>query len=302
MSNKLSQFWQELKRRKVIRVISVYAASAFVILELVGILSPSLRLPEWAMNFILVILIIGFIISIVLSWFYDIHPEGGMVKTRPVKKLKPEDIPKSSHGWMISTYISLVIIAGLIALNLFRDKNEVINNDILIKSIAVLPFHNYTGDQNQDPMCFGLTNEVISHLFKVKSFDEVRSHTSVLPYRDSEQGATEIANALKVNYILEGSLKRINDKYRVTAQLIEPQSDQPVWVKDYDMEYSQVVGIPAEIALNIAEHLKAFISMDEQERIERIPTFNGQAYRLIQEYGSVNPYGYQAESPEMHNL
>lgn len=300
--NRLSQFWQELKRRKVVRVITVYAAAAFVIIELINNVTEPLKLPDWTPTLVIILLFIGFIFAILLSWIYEITPEKGMVKTKPVKKLKPEDIPKSSHGWMISTYISLVIIAGLIALNLFRDRNEAINNDTLIKSIAVLPFHNYTGDQVQDPMCFGLTDEVISHLFKVKSFDEVRSLTSVLPYRDSEQGATEIAETLKVNYILEGSLKRINDKFRVTAQLIEPQSDQPIWVKDYDMLYSQVVGIPAEIALTIAEHLKAFISKEEQERIERIPTFNGHAYRLIQESKSSFYSHMKTATPEEIDL
>ena len=80
MPNKLSQFWQELKRRKVVRVITVYAAIAFVILQLVEILAPSLRLPEWTMNFILVLLIVGFIITVIVSWIYDIHPEGGIVE------------------------------------------------------------------------------------------------------------------------------------------------------------------------------------------------------------------------------
>ena len=79
--NRLSQFWQELKRRKVVRVITVYAATAFVILELVDIITEPLRLPEWTLQFAIVFLCIGFIIAVILSWIYDIHPEGGIVKT-----------------------------------------------------------------------------------------------------------------------------------------------------------------------------------------------------------------------------
>jgi len=78
-------------------------------------------------------------------------------------------------------------------------------------------------------MCLGLTDEIISHLFKVRSFDEVRSLTSVLPYKDSEKSATEIAESLRVNYILEGSFKRIGDELRVTAQLIDSKSDNHIW-------------------------------------------------------------------------
>ena len=99
MPNKPSQFWQELKRRKVLRVITVYAAIAFVMLQLVEILAPSLRLPEWTMNFILVLLIVGFIITVIVSWIYDIHPEGGIVKTEP-DKVKAEVVTKSSSSCM----------------------------------------------------------------------------------------------------------------------------------------------------------------------------------------------------------
>jgi uncharacterized membrane protein (DUF106 family) len=91
--NKISQFWLELKRRKVVRVITVYAAVAFVILQLVEILTPSLRLPDWTMNFILVVLIVGFIIAIILSWIYDITPKG-IEKTKPVFEIS-EKVPEN---------------------------------------------------------------------------------------------------------------------------------------------------------------------------------------------------------------
>ena len=86
-TNKLSQFWQELKRRKVVRVIAVYGAAAFVILELVDIVSPSLGLPTWTLNFIIVLLCVGFILAVILSWVYDITPEG-IEKTKSVLEIK----------------------------------------------------------------------------------------------------------------------------------------------------------------------------------------------------------------------
>ena len=88
--NKLSCFRKELKRRKVLRVITVYAVVAFVILQLVEILAPSLRKPEWTMSFIPGVFIVGFIKAVILSWIYDIHPEGGIVKTEPAHKIKEE--------------------------------------------------------------------------------------------------------------------------------------------------------------------------------------------------------------------
>ncbi len=138
--NQPLNFWQERKRRKVLRVITVYAAVAFVILQLVEILAPSLRLPDWTMNFILVILIVGFIIAIILSWIYDIHPEGGIVKTEPAHKAKIEEIPKSSSSWKIASYISFVVIVALIVLNIILRNDRQKEIAILDKSIAVIPF------------------------------------------------------------------------------------------------------------------------------------------------------------------
>jgi len=116
--NKITQFWQELKRRKVVRVITVYAAVTFVILQLVEILAPSLRLPEWTMNLILVLLIVGFIIAVILSWIYDVHPEGGIVKTAPAQKVMAEDVQQSSNSWKIASYISFVVIVRFFHLGL----------------------------------------------------------------------------------------------------------------------------------------------------------------------------------------
>jgi hypothetical protein len=129
--NKLSQFWQELKRRKVVRVITVYAAAAFVILELVDIITEPFGLPDWTLILVVVLLSVGIIIAIILSWIYDIHPEGGIVKTEPAENVKAEDVPKSSNSWKIASYISFVVIVGLIALNVIPRSNK-------LKEITIL--------------------------------------------------------------------------------------------------------------------------------------------------------------------
>ena len=143
MPNKLSRFWQELKRRNVVRVITVYAGAAFVILELTDIITEPLKLPSWLLPVVIVLLSIGFIISVILSWIYDIHPEDGMVKTEPAEKVKPAVMPKSSNSWKIASYFSFVVIVGLIVLNIIPRSN---NKQTLEKSIAVLPFINESSD------------------------------------------------------------------------------------------------------------------------------------------------------------
>jgi TolB-like protein/Tfp pilus assembly protein PilF len=259
-------------------VITVYAGAAFVIIELINNITEPLKLPDWTPTFVIILLAIGFPVVIMFSWIYDFHPEGGMVKTEPADKVKAKEITKSSNSWKIATYVSVVIIIGLIAFNLFGGNRGPKINESLAKSIAVLPFHNLSGEDDQEYMRIGITDEIISHLFRVKSFDEVRSLTSVLKYKDSEENIPEIAEELGVNYILEGSYKRMGDDLKITAQLIETASDNHIWLQDYEIPYRRVMGIPGEIAIQIANHLKTFISDEELERIEKLPTTNIEAY------------------------
>jgi hypothetical protein len=98
-------FFQELKRRKVIRVIIVYAAASFVILELASIIQEPFRLPDWTIRLVFIVLVIGLILSIIISWIYDITLEG-IEKTKPVHEVTKEDKPANSKSWKIASYIS----------------------------------------------------------------------------------------------------------------------------------------------------------------------------------------------------
>ncbi len=102
--NNLTSFLKELKRRKVARVITVYAASAFVILELVSIIADPPKLPEWTLAHVIVLLCIGFLIAVILSWIYDVTPDG-IEKTRFVKAIKEEfsEAPSRIRAWKIAT-------------------------------------------------------------------------------------------------------------------------------------------------------------------------------------------------------
>jgi TolB-like protein len=275
----LTQFWQELKRRRVIHVIMVYATAAFVIIELINNVTEPLNLPEWTPTLVIIILLVGFPLAVILSWIFDVTPEG-IEKTKPIQEIKDREKPLVPNSWRIATIVSVVIIIGLLVFNIFGSRNEAKIDDSLEKSIAVLPFLNLVGDPNQEYICVGLTDEIISHLYKVKSFDEVRSLTSVLNYMDSEKSTTEIAEELRVNYILEGSYKRIGDELRITAQLID-KSDKHIWLQNYDRPYKEIIAIPADIALQIADQLKAYITGSEKQNIQKIPTANQEAYELI---------------------
>lgn len=159
--------------------------------------------------------------------------------------------------------------------------NEIIKN-LSEKSIAVLPFKNMSGDPDQEYLCDGLTDEIINHLFKIESFDKVVSLSSVLTYKATSKRLPEIADELKVNYILEGTYKNVGDQIRISAQLIEPKKDKHLWTNDYDQPVEKIFVIQSDIALQIARNLQAFLTTTETQNIQAIPTLNQEAYQLAQ--------------------
>ena len=279
MPNKLSQFWQELKRRRVIHVIIVYATAAFAILEAADIIFPRLNFPDRAVTFVMILLAIGFPIALILSWIFDVTPDG-IEKTKPSKEVSKEDKTATPNSWKIATYVSVVIIAGLLAYNILGASNRVKIDESLAKSIAVLPFQNFSEDADQDFMCLGLTDEIINYLFKLKSFNKVASLTSVLTYQGGDKRSTEIGEELGVSYILEGTYKKIGEDLRVSAQLIEANSDRHIWQQDYNRPYTQIMSLQSEIALQITDQINAFITEEEKERIQKIHTANLTAYEF----------------------
>jgi len=263
-------------------VIIVYATAAFVLIELVGNVYETLKLPDWTPALTLIILVIGFPLAIIFSWIFDVTPEG-IEKTKSYGELHKSEETATPNSWRIATYVSGVIILGLLALNIFGGKKGAKIDESLKKSIAVIPFQNFSVDAGQESMCLGLTDEIINHLFEIESFDRVISLSTVMTYIGSDKKIPEIAEELEVNYILEGTYKKIGDQIRVTAQLIEAGSDSHLWKHEYDRPYEEIIAIQADIALQIADHIKVFISDPKKKRIQKIPTSNQQAYELIQQ-------------------
>ena len=279
--NKISQFWQELKRRKVVRAITVYAAAAFVILELVSIIVEPLRMPEWTLQFAIVFLCIGFIIAIILSWIYDINPERGIVKTEPAHKVEAEDVPKSSNSWKIASYISFVVIVGLIVLNIIPRTGK---EEILDKSIAVLPFRNDSPDEENIHFINGTMEAILDNLCKIEDL-RVPGRTSIEQYRGVAKPIPVIAEEMNVSYILEGSGQKLGNRILLTVQLLDGKHDQHLWSKQYDREIQKIedlIDISSEIAQLVAGEIRAIITPEEKELIEKIPTTSLTAYDFYQ--------------------
>jgi len=160
-----TNFWHELKRRKVVRVITVYAAASFVIIELVSNTWEPFGLPDWTIKLVFIILCIGLIISIILSWIYDVTPEG-IEKTKPLRDIQ-EEVPEKPSGvnaWKNATFISVIIIVGLVIFNLVGNREKAEDIAILDKSIAVLPFKSLSEDPEKQFLADGVMDAILVHL------------------------------------------------------------------------------------------------------------------------------------------
>jgi TolB-like protein len=272
------KFFDELKRRKVIKSAIAYSIVAWLIAQVASIVLPTFNAPSYFMKTLIFILALGFPVSLIFAWIYEMTPEG-IKKTEDFDQNTLITSHKNSRLNKVITG-SLILVIILLIFNQYS-KNTIIESTNIIdnqKSIAVLPFDNMSGDTDQEIMCDGLTEEIIHYLAIVKVFDKVISRSSVMTFKKSLKTTTEIAKLLDVNFILEGSYRQSGDRLRITAQLIEASTDNQVWSEIYERPTGDIFDIQSNIAKNIASKIKGELSSSENYMIRKKPTDNLEAY------------------------
>ena len=239
-SNRFLRFWDELKRRRVLKVIAMYAATAFIMIEAGDIMLPRLGLPDWTVTFIIILLIVGFPITIIFSWIFDITPEG-LIKTETVQIKSKEEpsIPPSKKKLKPSDAIIAVLIIIVVLLvypKIFsRDKFEGIRNTEGRISIAVMPFGNLSGDTLYNVWQGGFQNLLISTLSNSEEL-LVRQYQAIYSILESENNisyasltpslASEIASKLDTRTLVIGNILKAGNKIRINAQLVNAESQE----------------------------------------------------------------------------
>jgi len=255
---------QELKRRNVVRRNTVYAATAFVILELTSIIQEPLNLPDWTLTIVIILLSIGLIVSIILSWIYEINPGGGIEKTKTVDKVRDGDAADVSSSWKIATYVSFAIIIFLIVLNILPPRDRSPKPQIQVNSIAILPFEILGSIQNEASLHEALPIALTMELQNIEGFT-VRPRSSTLKYKDSDLRSPEIGNQLNVNYLLNGYVQQQGQKIAVDIMLIRAMSEEVIWNASYEMELDDIFKIQRNISKQVVASLKnSFLPKSEQ--------------------------------------
>ena len=259
----LKRLIHELKRRRVFRIAIVYAVVGLAVLEGADLIFPALNMPGWAFNLLIIVVILGFPLIVVLAWTFDITPQG-------VRRTEP--LPSA--------------MVGARSPELARaDRQPAPRADAELaatarKSIAVLPFVNLNPDPETQWFSDGMTEDIITQLSKLGDL-KVISRTSVMRYRQrADKSLRDIARALGVATIVEGSVRQVQDRVRITAQLVDAETDQHLWAETYDRGLSDVFAIQSDVALRVASALKAKLSPHERTRIGKEPTTDLEAYNL----------------------
>jgi len=292
-------FIEELKRRKVFRVAASYAVVAFIIMQLVEIVFPIFNFPQWTSQFVIILVLIGFPISVILSWVFDKTPQG-YIKTESQKDLNKEtDVKSKESKSFFKNKKNWLLVAGVISgvlIGRFGQTSSSSEDYINEKSIAVLPFDNLGNKQEDEYFADGMTEDILTELSKIKDL-LVISRTTIMKYKDTNKSLKEIGKELGVANILEGSIRRIGDRVRITGQLINAINDKHLWAEKYDRNIEDIFEVQDEVATAIANALRIELSNEETQSIARKQTTSIEAYDLYIK-GRASSYSYSL--PEMY--
>ena len=291
-------FFQELKRRNVFRVGIAYAVAAWIILQATDVIGEILELPPWGGKLILLMVGVGFFLAIFLAWAFELTPEG--VK-RESQVDRSDSITPQTGRKLDRIIIGLLVLALGYFVWEARFKTPADIGDPAVtatastaeapaaesdtsqganerqQSIVVLPFVNMSADPNQEYFSDGLSEEILNALVKVDDL-RVISRTSAFAYKNTELSIPQIADQLKVSHVLEGSVRTAGDQVRITAQLIEADSDSHLWSEAYSRSMDNVFEVQEEISRAIADQLQLRLS---DNQTSGRPTDDVDAYRLF---------------------
>ncbi len=256
----MKNLFNEIKKRKVWKWLTVYLSTSVTVIGVVHLLSIRYELPPTLFNVLLTVLVFGIVSVIITAWF---HGEAGRQKFT-IK----EGVLHSLVLLLLAVSVYFVIRSEPVRL---LPEN--------IRTIAVLPFTNLNSNEENEFFSDGITEDIITQLSKLSELNVI-SRTSVMKYKNTKKGIKEIAKELGAGSILEGSVRLIGNKVRIVGQLIDANKDKHLWANTYDRELKDIFSIQSEIAQKIADELAARLTPLEEKLISTEPTHNMDAYTL----------------------
>src|SRR6185369_12207274 len=250
-------FFGELKRRNVYKVAVAYAVVGWLLIQVATQVFPFLEIPNWAIRLVIFVTALGFPIALIIAWAFELTPEG-------IKRTEGADAARQhSHGRM---WIAVVVVAAALSLGVFflgrytagratPRLSEMATASNALKSIAVLPLVNTSGDPSNEYFSDGLSEELIAVLTKVPDLKVIGRSSSFLFKGKSDDSGT-IGQKLGVAHLIEGSVRKQGDRVRIVAELINAHDGRSLWSETYDRELKDIFAVQNEIATAVADQMK----------------------------------------------
>jgi len=268
------KLYEELKRRNVVRVGIAYVVIGWFLAQVAEFAFENFGAPDWVLKSVVVVLMLGLPLALFFAWVYEITPEG-------VKKESEIDRSTSVAGEKgqklnVIIALSLVLAVALLLTDRFAggpDEVQLAATDTAVStqdvtnSIAVLPFVNMSSDEEQEFFSDGITEEILNSLASIKEL-KVAGRTSSFAFKGRNDDLRRIGDALGVNHILEGSVRKSGDQVRITAQLVQVDTGFHVWSETYDRKLVDIFAIQDEIANEILRQLKTRLLGDAAKPAE----------------------------------
>jgi TolB-like protein/Flp pilus assembly protein TadD len=276
------QLLRELKRRRVFRVATVYAAVTFVIWQAADFALPALRVPEWVPTLVVVLTLLGFPIAVLLAWAFEITPEG-VKRTEPLGEAAPQ-----ARGSVVAVVAGSALLVAVVAVAWILLSDRAPEGTASAEqqgSLLVLPFENL-GPPDDEYFADGVTEAITARLTALDGMGVISPQTAST-FKDSDKTIQEIGAELAeegLAYVLGGTFQRErpgdpSSPVRVTVQLSRVSDDHQLWANQYDEEWVEVFRVQSEIAERVARELD--VTLLEPERRSRArPTDNLEAYEL----------------------
>jgi len=267
------KFFAELKRRNVYRAAVLYGMVSWLLTQIATQVFPFFEIPNSTVRFVVIALAAGFPIAMLVAWLYELTPEG-FVRTEDVDLTTRKGMARKWDFVIIGALLLVIVMLIYQRLPFRAESGEAIPE----KSIAVLPFANFSDDKENAFFADGIQDDILTSLAEIGGL-RVISRSSVMQFRDAAvRNLREIGKVLGVANVLEGSVRRAGDRVVINVQLIDALHDRHLWANRYDRTLVDSLGLQGELAAEIADALRVTLSPKEKARVETKPTESADAY------------------------
>ena len=270
----MADFFAELKRRQIYRVGAAYVVAAWVLTQLIEILTQVFSLPLWMAQTAIVLLATGFPIALLVTWTIESKPHEAVASA---VRSKPSILDGALFGALI--LVSLLIgyqqiVPPQAGVEAAEQAGTFQTRDI---SLAVLPFANLSGDPSQEFFSDGMTEEITAALAKITNF-QVVGRTSAFEFKGQNRDLRIIGQALNASHLIEGSVRKAGDRVRITAQLVRADNGLNLWTENYDRQLNDIFAVQEDIAQAIASALSVPLGLRQGESLVRNRTIDVESY------------------------